>query len=235
MSLTIKKTLCRALPRAAGLLLGVCLSVSFPTLAADQRWQSVDSIRQAAQAAAGVAGARAHLDDRIRMLACQSPLQARPRAAGQRATSRTVQVQCARPAWTLYVPVRADARQSVVVLDRSMGRGEVVTPADLRLERRPQSAGYAYITSVDAVAGKRLTRPAAQGTALTPAWVDAPLAVSRGQEVTVLAAAGGLKIRTRGEALSEGSLNDRIRVRNLSSGRVIEAVIRSAETVEVIL
>ena len=63
---------------------------------------------------------------------------------------------------------------------------------------------------------------------------DVPL-VTRGQQVTLEVGADTMNIRMAGEALDEAALGQRVRVRNLSSERVVEGVVRSAQVVEVLL
>jgi flagella basal body P-ring formation protein FlgA len=70
---------------------------------------------------------------------------------------------------------------------------------------------------------------------LTPAMLAAVPLVSRGQQVTLEAQTDGVHIRMGGEALAEAALGQRVRVKNLSSERVVEGVVRSDEVVEVSL
>ncbi len=59
--------------------------------------------------------------------------------------------------------------------------------------------------------------------------------VQRGQAVTLLADAGGISVRMAGRALSDGLMNQRVRVQNLSSGKIVEGIARSEQVVEIIL
>jgi flagella basal body P-ring formation protein FlgA len=59
-------------------------------------------------------------------------------------------------------------------------------------------------------------------------------AVQRGQTVTLVAEAGGISIRMAGRALSDGFVNQRVRVENLSSGKIVEGIARSPQVVEII-
>ncbi len=45
--------------------------------------------------------------------------------------------------------------------------------------------------------------------------------------------AGGLSVRTSGIALADAGQDERVRVRNVSSARLLEGVARTADTVEV--
>ena len=58
--------------------------------------------------------------------------------------------------------------------------------------------------------------------------------VQRGQTVTLIATNGGFSVRMAGRALSDGMINQRVRVENLSSGKVVEGIARSEQVVEII-
>jgi flagella basal body P-ring formation protein FlgA len=44
-----------------------------------------------------------------------------------------------------------------------------------------------------------------------------------------------MSVRMAGRALSDGLMNQRVRVQNLSSGKIVEGIARSEQTVEIIL
>jgi flagella basal body P-ring formation protein FlgA len=59
------------------------------------------------------------------------------------------------------------------------------------------------------------------------------LIVRRGQEVTLLSSDGAVEVRANGRAMIDGAAGSRIQVQNLSSLRVVEGVVESADLVRV--
>jgi flagella basal body P-ring formation protein FlgA len=59
--------------------------------------------------------------------------------------------------------------------------------------------------------------------------------IKRGQSVKIMARSGAVGVTMAGVATSKASLGERITVRNVNSGRVVEGIVRSGETVEIIL
>ncbi len=57
--------------------------------------------------------------------------------------------------------------------------------------------------------------------------------VRRGQTVTLIASAGGIRVRAPGRALGDGAQDERVRVQNLSSLKVVEGVVENASSVRV--
>jgi flagella basal body P-ring formation protein FlgA len=107
----------------------------------------------------------------------------------------------------------------------------VGTPSLLYL----QTLTGGYLTSPEALIGQRLKQQLTAGRIITPQVLQADNIIRRGQSVTLIATAGGINVTMSGKSLMDGALNQRIRAENLSSGRVIEGIVRSREHVEILL
>jgi len=202
--------------------------------------ESLQDIRDSAQnyVAArlgnGSRAAAAPLDLRLHMPACGFPLESTASAPNP-GNAWSVAVHCPAPAgWTLYVPVHVSERRQVVVATRSLPAGMPI-PADAvsLQERDVTTLAYGYLGRSEDAVGKLLRRQVPAGAPLTPDALTAPSSIRRGQEVTLISEAGGISVRTVGKALADGASGDRIRVENLDSHRVVEGVVRDADTVEV--
>lgn len=178
-----------------------------------------------------------HLDPRLRLPQCSSPLQAFVRS-GTKASSRTVVgVRCSGDSpWKVYVPVDVIVMQPVLVSKQSLPRGHVLTADDVRVEEQDVSRlNGGYLANVDELAGQRLKHPITGGRVLTPAMLAADMIIRRGQSVTLLLRSNGLNITMAGKALADGAMNQRIRVENSASQRVVEGLVRSPEYVEILV
>ncbi len=209
-------------------------------------WQSPASIRAAAAEAAraqwGADGARVdavadELDPRVRLADCGGPLAVKLPFAKQRSTRITAEVRCPGPReWKIYVPVRLAVYRPVVVAARALPRDSLLTADDISLaERDLGRLDYGYLGRPEDAVGQRLRRPLAAGEPVTPGNLETPPLVRRGQRVTLEARSSGLTVRMAGMALGEGIRGQVIGVKNLSSGRAVQAIVRSAQSVEVLL
>ena len=177
------------------------------------------------------------LDNRLRLARCAVPLEAEFPPGGRRDGNTAVKVQCTDPvSWSLYVPVTVERYAEVVVASRSLGRQQTLSGSDLRLERIQTSrhAG-SYFEDPREVIGQQTRRHIRAGQILGTQHITEREVVARGQRVTILAGTGSISIRMHGEALEGGTLGERIRVRNASSGRVVEGVVQPAGQVRVSL
>jgi flagella basal body P-ring formation protein FlgA len=219
-----------------GLLLAASLAAPVMVAAADA--PSSESVRAFAeqwlqqhytQAGSRVQAQAAPLDSRLIVAACDIPLSASVANESRPTPRMSVQVRCARPdGWSVRVPVQLKIFRQVLVASRPLLRGDGVVTADVHSEERDITRlGYGYIESLDQLAGRALARPLSLGSVLTPAALGGRRMVRAGDQVQLVASLGGIEVRASGIALGSGDSGARLRVRNGSSGRVIDAVVRA--------
>ncbi len=212
---------------------------------ADTEVQSLDAIRVAAQdyVKQHVPGQRpgsvqvsvGALDSRLRLAACAKPLNvALPSGATFRARM-TVAVSCqAATSWTVYVPVSVETQTPVLVLRHAAGRGMRLTAQDVEVQTRMVSGSADdYLTDIAELSGRTLKRPLGAGAAITADAMVADSLIRRGQQVTLLASAGGMEVRARGVAMSDAPAAGRVKAQNLSSGRIVEGVVETADVIRI--
>ncbi|HET8691829.1 MAG TPA: flagellar basal body P-ring formation chaperone FlgA [Steroidobacteraceae bacterium] len=175
------------------------------------------------------------VDPRLRLPRCPSPLAAHASAGYPRGTRLSIAVRCPAPAWQVYVAVVIHAKTGVVVATRPLAARARLGADDVTLaEHDIADLPSGYVTDLDRAVGRNLLRPLAQGEPVQQGQLEAPAIVVRGQLVTLYWQAGGLQVSARGEARSAAAADGRVRVRNLSSGREVDGVVREDGRVEVL-
>lgn len=213
--------------------------------AADSGWQPVASIAAAAEhyllertgQRPGTTVRAGALDPRLRLARCAQPLEAFLRRGTKIGARTIVGVRCngGKP-WKVYVPVDVVVTADVLTAKRTLSRGHIVVAADLVTDERDVSRmNSGYLSDPDQVVGQRLKTTVLPGRVITPAMVEADNVIRRGQSVTLVVESEGININMAGKALTDGALNQRIRVENVNSGRVVEGIVRSREHVEVLV
>jgi flagella basal body P-ring formation protein FlgA len=233
-------------PKCRRLLLFACLAAT-PALGSD--FQDIAQLESLAKSAA--ASLLPQPTDRQRLQVgpiqpnlqlhhCDNAVQSAI-APGLRAPGRIlVELRCeGRPGpganWHLYVPVRIVGTSAVVIAAHALVVGMVLTAKDLTVEQRDITAlPPGYLNDPNIAVGLTASRAISGGTVLTNQQLLGTRAVQRGQTVTLIADRGGMSVRMAGRALSDGLINQRIRVENLSSGKIVEGIARSEQVVEII-
>lgn len=176
-------------------------------------------------------------DPRIDLPRCDQPLSYAPHGNAYNTSTVTVKASCeGSQRWAFYLRAQVDYWRQVAVASRSIHRGEMIEETDVKAEfRQLTRTGLSTHLLVEEAVGLLAKRAIAAGDTIRSTHVEAPLAVKRGDRVKILSRNALVSIEATGEALSNGSLGDQIRVKNLSSERVVKARIIAPGETEVLL
>ena len=134
--------------------------------------------------------------------------------------------------------LRLDVRQyqEVVVAARMLPGKTLLQSGDLkqlRLETGRLAKGF--LLDPTKALGQQLQWPLRSGEVLMESMLARPLVMRRGADITIQVRQGEILINVAGEALQDGSVGQRIRVKNLLSKRIVTAKVIDEATVEVAL
>ncbi|MEK8023409.1 MAG: flagellar basal body P-ring formation chaperone FlgA [Candidatus Hydrogenedentota bacterium] len=132
------------------------------------------------------------------------------------------------------VTLKAVRPGAVVVALKRAERGAILRAEDLGVETRdlfeqPRDA----VGSLEAAVGRVLTRPVLPGVVVTSSVIEQETLVKRGDRIRMIVRGRGLEITSIGEAFEPGGIGKIIKVRNVSSNRIISGRITGAGEVSI--
>jgi flagella basal body P-ring formation protein FlgA len=144
----------------------------------------------------------------------------------------TLQIKCNdAKSWAQYVHVRVIEMAPVVVTSTNLARDEIITRAHLSIEMKPTHfVRVNYLDDPIMLIGSRSKRNIRSGT---PLLLSQVCMVCKGDSVNIYANLKGLRIKTTGVALEDGTLGEQIQVKNKKSGKVLNARVDGVESVQV--
>ncbi|MFK8017264.1 MAG: flagellar basal body P-ring formation chaperone FlgA [Gammaproteobacteria bacterium] len=232
-------------PQAVKLLtLVVCALVALP--AGASAWQDVAAIQASAEDFVrnqltndrldAAVEARA-VDNRLRLRSCEAPLEAYLPPGGTLRDNGVIGVRCTTPvAWKLFVPVRIVRQAAVARIYGQLPAGHRLRAGDIRWEKQVvQPNANLMLRGQSDPIGQVLRHAAHDGQVLRMSMLRAAHVVRRGDVVTLAVSGNSLGIRMQGEALANGAIGQRLRVRNRSSGRVVEGIVRDEGLIEIMI
>jgi flagellar basal body P-ring formation protein FlgA len=229
--------------RPALVVLSLLAAACVPRAYAADGIESIARITEIARATAAASTGRpaaelevAPIDVRLRLPECEAT-PAGHLAPGSRSPAQlTIEVRCRAPVWRQYVAVRVRAEEPVVIATRPLSRLQVVGADDVTVVPRDlASLPGGYYRRAEDVLGHIAQRNIGAGEILDPHSARAPPLVRRGQTVTLIVRSGGLSVHAAGVVLGDAGLDERVSVRNSATSRMLQGVVRSSETVEVLL
>lgn len=114
----------------------------------------------------------------------------------------------------------------VPILTRRVGRGETISANDIEwIAVQTRNLPRNVVLSADALVGKTPRRGLRAGAPIRLSDIQRRMLVGRGDLVTVELKTPRMRLTARGRALEEGGRGDTIRVGNVESGELFEALV----------
>lgn len=138
--------------------------------------------------------------------------------------------------WTLYVPIRITVLKTVLVAKHPLIKGSHLNADDFyQTELDVQKLKQGYFIDAQAIIGQVCKQNINADSPLNPYNVELAKLVNRGDQVTITATNNALTISMDGVAITEGALGEPVKVKNLSSKRIIEAQVSGVKKVTITL
>jgi flagellar basal body P-ring formation protein FlgA len=231
-ALSHKTVLTMITNRLATLVL--CLVFFAPCLA-EQEFQPHDSIYELVKEAI-TRNITAHseyevsifpLDSQLKLPKCTEPLEIFKATDLMKPGRTSIGVRCnAVKKWSIFVSAVIKTYEAVIVLSRPVQRGEIITIQHLAIEKRDVSNLRGdFITQIGQVENKQAAHTAQAGTILGSRSFVEPLLIKRGDKIIISSAQSAFAIRMSGIAMMDGTKGQVIRIKNESSGRIINAIV----------
>ncbi|ASQ46117.1 flagellar basal body P-ring formation chaperone FlgA [Legionella clemsonensis] len=230
-------------------ILAFFLLITHPTLQATESIQSLDLLKQkienyvlaslATQQDSKIQVAVDQIDPRLKLKTCQenhlevfNPYQ----VPAIRANTLGIKCQETNNRWTLFVPVKIIVQKLVVTAKHPLIKGTLITEDDLETQEIDISQlKQGYFNKVSDVINQICKTNIAQGGVITPHLLRAEPLVHKGERIAIQALSENFSVSMEGIALNDGADGDLIRVKNLSSKKIIEAQVSAKRQVRVSL
>lgn len=144
---------------------------------------------------------------------------------------RAVSCDDVRTPWRLNVTIKSAVTLPVLVATRTIGRNESLSRASLNVETRTISRQDDFYTQEDQALELETTRRIRAGQIVNPTYLSSPPLIEKGNQVLIIASKEGFSASTKGVALEQGKKGQQIKVENISSGKVIRAVVTGSNQV----
>jgi flagellar basal body P-ring formation protein FlgA len=244
---TTKKYVIERIPKTAGLLICLLMCLESPLTSAQTTTISIQQLKikvadflneqykkdPTTDVKIKVGG----LDPRLHLADCSQSLSLKLQDPSGNGGNVSTEVACrGDTSWTILVPTQVTIYRPTAIASRDLTPGTLVTAEDLGLETLDVSL-YRQGFSLDAkdIIGKEIKYSVSKGSTFRTSALDSPKVIKRGDEVTVEALAGSIRVIAKGTAVSDGRLGQLIRIRNTQSERILSAKVISAGKVQSIL
>lgn len=152
--------------------------------------------------------------------------------------STTLGIKCNQEGnhWTLYIPIKISVLKQVYVAKRPLMKGTVISEEDTYpIEMDVQRLKQGYISEQSKLIGNVCKQNVSMDAPFTPYNLEMPKLVRKGDDISITAIQQGLEISISGIAMSDGILDETIKVKNKTSKKIIEATVSGEKRVKIVL
>ena len=182
-----------------------------------------------------------------RFRACHSPLEITPMFGGYKTVRLTcpdadgfkIAIRTQIGGFVADVPDipshtnREVARSKFVVVTKSLQPGEIIGIDDVILIQRDANPGVGYFSDVDDVVGRKAKKAVTVNKIIRTRHLELDYAIQKDQSVIIESQIGPVTVFGAGIAVNNAQLGDRVRVKNKSSGMVVEGVVISEKKIRI--
>ena len=154
---------------------------------------------------------------------------------------KTVIVSCNKPLkWQITIRTNADSTKKIytkkniknisnsiklITLKNNLKKGEVIQKNDLKFDYKLSSIGKGFFENFDNLIGRKINQNLSRGQIIKTRHLKENFMVAEGQSIIIFSDLHGINVRMQGSALENGHFNEFIKVKNLSSGKIVQGKI----------
>jgi flagella basal body P-ring formation protein FlgA len=129
---------------------------------------------------------------------------------------------------------RLYALSSVPVLNKALRAGDVISASDVQyVDMRAGDISTSMVVSAEKLIGQTPRRGISAMKPVSASEVTQPVAVKKGEMVTMTLQNNMIQLTAQGRALQDGATGEVVRVINTSSNQIVEAIVTAERTVAV--
>ena len=134
---------------------------------------------------------------------------------------------------TASYPDRNASLSKFVVLTKSLQLGEVIGMDDVRVVQSDANPGIGYFRNINNVIGRKAKRALTINQIVRNRHLELDYAIHKDQSVIIESKIGSVTVVSAGIAVVDAQLGDRVKVKNNSSGLVVEGVVVSEKKIRI--
>jgi flagella basal body P-ring formation protein FlgA len=116
-----------------------------------------------------------------------------------------------------------DEAEKIPVLVRSIARGKVVNEDDIKLVDAPKNISPMVVLKPEDIIGKEANKILGADRAVKVTDLRKPTIVTKGNHAELSYITNNMELKDLGEVMQDGGVGDLVQVRNVKSGKVLQA------------
>jgi len=122
----------------------------------------------------------------------------------------------------------------LLVVSRSVQKGEILTEDDVRLKQAGTQKFLGYFTKTSDVIGRKLKKALSVNQVLLSRHLEIDWDIRKGQKIIMQSNTGPVTVLTSGIAINNAQIGELMKVENQQSGKIVEGVVVSRKKIRIL-
>jgi flagella basal body P-ring formation protein FlgA len=147
----------------------------------------------------------------------------------------TLKIECiSQTPWRIFMTAQVQLFSHALVFNQPFNKGHLLKESDITL-KKIELTGHrsAYLSESKHAINHVLKRRVRRGDLVSVNILSTPTLIKKGDNITIIAKNKGFQISMKGIALMAGGKNDKIKVKNIKTKKIIQGIISDSQTVRV--
>lgn len=172
------------------------------------------------------------LSKRLRLQACQTPLELDDRQPNKNVGRMTIGVSCNSPTWKIYVPASISGKVPVIYTNNAIIKGQTIEKEDIRSDLISHNQlPHGAIIKKDSVLGMRTKRSIRADSIIRVQYLEPPYWVFKNRQVTLITRIGNIEVKSYGICQKDGVKGEQVPVINSNSNKTVRGIVVAPNTV----
>lgn len=173
----------------------------------------------------------ASIDPRIIIKPCQQDLSANiPENHGGRNINVKISCNDSTP-WSMFIPAKIEKTYAVLIAKNTIEKGAILSQSNIAIEYLPRNKLRGKrLSNIDKIVGSKAKKRIGKNKVISR---NSVCLVCKGDVVTIIAKSDNFIIKAKGTALTDGNLNEQIKVENSRSGKIIRPKVSAVNQVTI--
>lgn len=148
----------------------------------------------------------------------------------------SLSLECNNPNWRFRASAKVNLWVKLVAAKRNINRGEILTPDLLQYRSADLSKHHHSVeTSINKLLGMTVKRAVSKNDIISRRYLENKQLVNKGEHVLLQINTAGFSANVKAIALQDGQLGELIKVKNLTSDKIVQGKVVDVRVVEAIL
>lgn len=166
------------------------------------------------------------ISSRLKLRTCSMPINLEDKALSKLLGRMTLKLSCPLPKWKLFIVANISGELPVIISTNGIIKQTTIKKSDITISYLPyKKIKNGAMKNISSVIGMKAKKSIPPNKIITINMLEPPYLVFKNQPITIVSYIKNLKVTSKGIALKNGTKQQHIPFKNISSGKTLKGIV----------